>query len=117
VLFEWIGPLIEVVGYVFMIAGFAFGLVSVPAFMTFMLVAFGFGLILSVNALLLEEISFHVYPKPSQLMALLGAAVVENAGYRHLNSVWRLWGLWRWLIGARGQWGDMKRSASWQRGA
>src|SRR6476660_4415775 len=50
-LFEWIGPLIEVFGYAFMIAGFALGLVSSTAFMAFMLVALGFGLILSVNAL------------------------------------------------------------------
>jgi len=117
VVFEWIGPLIEVGGYIFMIAGFALGLVSAPAFVTFMLVALGFGLILSVNALLLEEISFHVYSKPSQLLALLAAAILENAGYRQLNSLWRLWGLWRWLVGAKGQWGDMQRSATWQRGA
>ena len=116
VVFEWIGPLIEVSGYVFMFTGFSFGLVSAPAFLTFMLVAFGLGLILSVNALLLEEISFHVYSRPAQLLVLLGAAIAENAGYRQVNSLWRLWGFWRWLVGAKGQWGDMQRSANWQRG-
>jgi len=113
--FEWLGPLIEVTGYVFMILGFALGVVSGEAFVTFMLVALGFGLILSVNALLLEEISFHLYPKLSQLVVLLGVALIENLGYRQLNSVWRLWGLVKWFTGTKAQWGEMTRTASWQR--
>lgn len=115
--FEWIGPLIEVVGYAFMITGFALGVVSSAAFMTFMLVALGFGFALSVSGLLLEEMSFHLYPKPSQVAALIGAAVLENLGYRQLNSVLRLWGLLRWMSGAKARWGEMARTASWRRQA
>jgi len=114
VVFEWLGPLIEVAGYAFMIAGFALGLISWPAFATFMLVAFGIGLILSISALLLEEISFHVYPRSSQLLVLLVMAVVENFGYRQLNSLWRLWGLLKWASGSKARWGEMTRTASWQ---
>ena len=115
VLFEWLGPLIEVAGYAFMIAGFALGLVSIEAFVVFMVVALGFGLLLSTNALLLEEASFHVYPGLRSLPVLAAVAVLENFGYRQLNSVWRLWGLLRWMAGAKANWGDMKRTASWQK--
>ena len=115
VAFEWLGPLIEVAGYAFMIAGFALGLVSGAAFVAFMLAAFGFGLVLSVNALLLEEMSFHIYPRPNQLATLLLVSVMENLGYRQLNSLWRLWGLLQWMIRAKPRWGEMTRTTSWQR--
>ena len=115
VLFEWLGPLIEVAGYALMILGFALGLVSIEAFVAFMVVAVGFGLLLSTNALLLEEATFHVYPGLRPLPVLAAVAVLENFGYRQLNSVWRLWGLLRWMTGSKASWGEMKRTASWQK--
>jgi cellulose synthase/poly-beta-1,6-N-acetylglucosamine synthase-like glycosyltransferase len=115
-LFEWLGPLIEVAGYVFMIVAFIVGVVSADAFFTFMLVAFGFGLVLSVSSLLLEELSFHIYPKPRQIAVLLLIVIIENFGYRQLNSAWRLWGLLLWAFRSKARWGEMTRSASWQTG-
>ena len=117
VIFEWLGPLIEVAGYLFMALAFYFGLVSWDAVVTFIIVAFGFGLVLSVSSLLLEEISFHIYPKPRQIAVLLFVVVLENFGYRQLNSVWRLWGLLLWLFRSKTGWGVMTRSASWQKSA
>lgn len=116
VVFEWLGPLLEVAGYVFMISAFLLGVVSLEAFLTFMLVAFGFGLVLSVSSLLIEELSFHIYPKPRQIMVLLLMVIIENFGYRQLNSLWRLWGLLLWLFRSKARWGEMKRTASWQTG-
>ncbi len=113
-LFEWLGPLIEVAGYGFMIAGFALGVISTDSFITFMIVAFGFGFMLSASSLLLEELSFHIYPKLRHLAVLMLIVMVENLGYRQLNSLWRLWGLLRWAFGAKGNWGEMTRTASWQ---
>jgi cellulose synthase/poly-beta-1,6-N-acetylglucosamine synthase-like glycosyltransferase len=113
--FEWLGPLIEVAGYALMTAAFLLGWISGQAFLAFLLVAIGFGLMLSMNALLLEEASFHVYPGWRPLAALSAAAVLENFGYRQLNSLWRLWGLLKWASGARARWGEMQRTASWQR--
>jgi cellulose synthase/poly-beta-1,6-N-acetylglucosamine synthase-like glycosyltransferase len=115
VVFEWLGPLIEVAGFAFMIAAFALGLVSQAAFLIFMLVAVGFGMVLSLSALLLEEAAFHLYPQRRQLVALAGTAMLENLGYRQLVAVWRLWGLLRWAAGAKQRWGEMARSARWQR--
>jgi len=115
-IFEWLGPLIEVAGYIFMIAAYLLGLVSSEAFLTFMLIAFGFGMVLSVSSLLLEELSFHIYPKPHQLAVLLLVVIIENFGYRQLNSAWRLWGLLLWMFRSKARWGEMKRSASWQTG-
>jgi hypothetical protein len=73
--------------------------VSAQAFVAFMLVAIGMGILVSVSALLLEELSFQIYRKPGQLASLLGAVIMENCGYRQLVAVWRLAGLVRWMGG------------------
>jgi cellulose synthase/poly-beta-1,6-N-acetylglucosamine synthase-like glycosyltransferase len=112
-IFEWLGPVIEVAGYVLMIVGFMVGIVSHDAFIAFMAVAISFGVLLSISALLLEELSFHVYTRPRELAALLMASVLENLGYRQLNSVWRLVGFLQWACGAKSRWGEMTRSAGW----
>jgi hypothetical protein len=98
-LVEWLGPLLEVAAYVLMTAAWLFGMVSAQAFVAFMLVAVGMGILVSVSALLLEELSFHIYHKPGQLAWLLGAVMMENCGYRQLVAVWRLAGLLRWMGG------------------
>ena len=115
VVFEWIGPVVELIGYLCMTVAFALGMISLPAFLAFMLLAIGLGMILSVSALLLEEISFHIYTRPRQLLTLAAAALIENFGYRQLVTFWRLQGLLQWLFGTRRRWGDMKRSASWKK--
>jgi len=69
---------------------------------------------LSTTALLLEELSFHTYPKARHVFVLFIVSILENFGYRQLNSIWRLQALYGWLTGARITWGVMKRKADWQ---
>jgi cellulose synthase/poly-beta-1,6-N-acetylglucosamine synthase-like glycosyltransferase len=114
-LFECYGPLIEVAGYVITALMWAFGLIRGTDMLLFMLLAFSLGFLLSVSALLLEEFSFHLYPRTSQLAVLVLVAVVENLGYRQLVTFWRLVGLTRWLRGAQSTWGTMTRKGSWQK--
>lgn len=109
VLFEWLGPIVELGGYIFMGFAYAFGVVSQEAFFVFLFLAIGLGILLSASGLLLEELAFHLYPRAGQL-ALLGLVVVaENLGYRQLNSWWRLVGLYRWATHRQSTWGVMKR--------
>lgn len=115
-LFECIGPLIEVLGYVSVLVMWFAGLLSVDALLVFLFAAVGLGVLLSVNALFLEELSFHLYPRPMQQLRLFMAAILENFGYRQLNSVWRLMGMVRWVVRLRGRsrWGRIRRHATWQ---
>jgi hypothetical protein len=108
------GPLVEVIGYGFMTASFALGAISWQAFLAFMMAAVGLGLVLSASALLLEELSFHLYQRPRHLAALLAAMLLENLGYRQLTAWWRLRAIVTWLRGGPGLWGEMTRTASWQ---
>lgn len=113
-IFEWIGPVIEVFGYCFLVLGFILGFVSFQTWLILLTAGIGMGVLLSVSALLLEEMSFHVYPDQRDIFKLLLAAVLENLGYRQLNTVWKLIGLYRWVRGKKATWGTMTRTASWQ---
>jgi len=112
--FDAIGPIVEVVGYGFMASMCALGWISWQALAAFVLAAVGMGLLLSTTGLLLEELSFHLYRQPRQLGALLAAAVLENFGYRQLTAWWRVVAVITWLFRRQGEWGEMKRSAEWQ---
>ena len=113
-LFEALGPIIELTGYLFMFALFLSGMISSQALWVFLFVAIGFGVLLSVSSLLLEEITFHIAPRPRHLLLLVLIVLLENFGYRQINSWWRFIGIVRWLRGGQAKWGDMKRSGAWQ---
>lgn len=114
--FELFGPLIELVGYITMTILWLIGLVSLKVFLVFLLASVGIGILLSVNALMLEELSYRLYPKLSQRLQLLACAVLENFGYRQLTTVWRAIGLMRWLFSPdkHSRWGVIHRDGSWQ---
>lgn len=109
VAFEWLGPVVELGGYVFMVFAFGWGWISWDAFAIFLFLAIGLGILLSASGLLLEEMSFHIYPKARHLGVLALFVVLENFGYRQLSAWWRLIGLWRWIFQREGTWGTMKR--------
>ena len=103
-LVECYGPVVELAAYLFMAAMFAAGQLSGAAFVAFLAVAFALGFLASVSGLLLEEMSFNLHPRFSQLARLVVAALAENLGYRQLTLVWRVAGLARWLGGTSADW-------------
>ena len=109
VIFELLGPFLEVAGYLFFFFGLIFGFINNDAAVIFFIASFVFGLLLSSVALLLEEISFHVYPRIRHTLILILAVTLENFGYRQLNSFWRLEGMLQWMMGKKGSWGTIKR--------
>lgn len=113
-LLEAAGPTIEVIGYGFFAASLFMGAASWKAFGAFMLAAVGLGLLLSASALMLEELSFHLFRRPRHLAVLLGAMLLENLGYRQLTAWWRLRATFTWLRKKPVRWGEMTRSGAWQ---
>jgi len=110
VLFEWASPMIEFLGYLILAWMLAWQGVRVDLALMFLALALCFGVLLSTIALMLEELSFHVYPRKRDLLILFAFGVLENFGYRQVNVVWRLIGTWQWLRGKQGGWGVMRRS-------
>ncbi|MBI4249293.1 MAG: glycosyltransferase [Elusimicrobia bacterium] len=105
---ELLSPLVELFGYATFIFGIFQGAIEWKAFFAFLLLAVGFGLILSLLALLLEELAFRRYPGVRDLLRLMLAAVLENLGYRQFMAIVRAQGLWDWMRG-RKAWGVMER--------
>lgn len=107
--FEWAAPMVEFLGYVVIcLLLYTHGLGEHTALL-FLAVALGFGVLLSALALLLEEMSSHVFPNKRDLLTLFLFGILENFGYRQMNVLWRLTGTWQWLRGKQGGWGRMKR--------
>ncbi len=116
VVFEWLGPLVELFGYFWTLYAWWAGFISWTAFTVFLLVSIGLGVLLSVAGVLLEQLSFQMYPKVTQMFRLVLVAIAENLGYRQLNAWWRIVGLYRWATQKEGGWGTMKRKGKWQGG-
>jgi cellulose synthase/poly-beta-1,6-N-acetylglucosamine synthase-like glycosyltransferase len=109
VLFELIAPLLELAGLLFLPLGLATGALDASEAWRFVLLAYGFGLLVSLAALAIEEFSFHRYVRWRDLVIVVAAAVAENLGYRQLTAWWRLQGWWAAVRGRKQVWGVMTR--------
>ena len=108
VLIEIFSPLIEIIGYVVVILSFAIGIISWRFFILFLLLAIVYNIFLSAGAVLLEEITYKRYPKWGDMLRLISLSVVENLGYRQINSWWRVRALFYALI-KPGKWEVAKK--------
>ncbi|HTP12026.1 MAG TPA: glycosyltransferase [Bacteroidota bacterium] len=109
-MFELLGPVIETLGYVTIVFSYFYGAVNLKLLGAFFLVAIIYGMLFSVGAVLLEEISFHKYRRGRDLLKLVAYAVIENFGYRQMTVVWRIKGIWDYVLGERTSWGQMQRT-------
>ena len=105
---EMLGPVVELTGYIVFTLLFAFGMVQLPVALAFLLISVVVGTILSVLSVGLEEISFRRYDRFTDFLRLLGLALIENVGYRQLQTYYRCRGMWSYLTGKTG-WGAMER--------
>jgi cellulose synthase/poly-beta-1,6-N-acetylglucosamine synthase-like glycosyltransferase len=108
-LFELLGPILELAGVAVVAASFALGVVDLHFALVFAGVAFGYGMFVSDMAVAVEEFSFHRYRRWRDLLTAAAAAALENIGYRQAHAWWRLQGLWRFVRGHDSGWGVMTR--------
>lgn len=107
-LVDVLGPVIETLGYLLVPVFWGLGLLSLDYLLGFLAVSFTFGVVISVGALALEESELRRFPRARDLLLLTGMAVVENFGYRQINNIWRLRGVWQYLRKSQ-SWGSMTR--------
>lgn len=107
-LFEFLGPVVELVGYVAFALGLALGALNFTFAAAYFLVAVGLGVLLSSAAVLLEELRLSRYPRWRDLLKLTLYGVLENFGYRQLITVWRAWAIVSFLRKNQ-SWGAMER--------
>jgi cellulose synthase/poly-beta-1,6-N-acetylglucosamine synthase-like glycosyltransferase len=107
--FELIAPFVELAGLILLPVSLWLGAIDVPFAVRFMLVAYGYALLINLIALAVEEYSFHRYTRWRDLVAALLASILENLGYRQLTAIWRVQGTWAALRKRKHVWGVMQR--------
>ena len=105
---EMLGPAIEMPGYFLFIIAVIWGSISPTYILAFFVVAFVFGVALSLFSVALEELTFRRYPRTRDLFQLFFLAIIENFGYRQLTIYWRIHGFISALRKVEG-WGKMER--------
>jgi len=106
---ELLGPAIEFFGYASLTGLYALGILDMKLAVLFFIVALFYGVMFSVGAVLLEEVSFQRYPRPRDLALLLSIGVIENFGYRQLTTWWRVKAFWDYFVRDVRSWGEMQR--------
>lgn len=105
---EALAPVIELIGYVGVLAGLVSGAIDLNFVWLFMSVVVLYGMLLSVWSILLEQVSFRRYTRAGDVLRLLCMTVIEAFGYRQLTLFFRLKAFWR-LLRREGGWGAMPR--------
>jgi len=105
---EMLAPVIEVLGYLLTLLGWALGILDKQYALLFLAAALGYQMVLTIWAVVLEEATFRVYGRFGDFMRILGYALVEPFGYRQLTVYWRIKAFWNALRGIK-HWGEMER--------
>lgn len=105
---ELLAPVIEAMGLLIMILIIALGEIDLSFACLFFLVAYGYGILLSLAALTIEEFTFHRTATLMDRVWLVLWCLFENIGFRQLTVYWRLRGLIKYARGSR-DWGVMTR--------
>lgn len=108
VIFEFLGPVIEILGPPVTLVALLLGYLSLLFFLALLAVAYLLGIALTVAALALEEFNFRRYRQGRDILRLLAYAIVENIGYRQLNDLWRMLAVVD-LLRRRTSWGAQRR--------
>jgi cellulose synthase/poly-beta-1,6-N-acetylglucosamine synthase-like glycosyltransferase len=108
--FEGLAPLLEFASYVLASAALIAGVFDWQHYLLVLTVWALFGTSVSMTAVLLNDVATRRYMRGRDLMLLFVVALVENCGYRQLNTWWGVVGTVQALTG-KGGWGTMKRRA------
>jgi cellulose synthase/poly-beta-1,6-N-acetylglucosamine synthase-like glycosyltransferase len=108
--FEGLGPLIEISGYAVTISAALLGVLNWEYARALLVVSVMFGTAATLMAVLLSDVATGRYMRGRDLVLLLAAVILESCGYRQVNSWWGCIGTVQALSGG-GEWGVMKRRA------
>lgn len=111
VLFEALNPYFRITGLLALAGYVLLDMTQWPILVLFGLLNFVSGYLLSVGALVLEEIAFKRYNKLSDLVKMLVYSALKFVGYHQLGVLWRLQGHVQFMQN-NNSWGTMTRQ-SW----
>ena len=107
--FEFLGPIVELIGYIIIPIAYFLGFLSPIYFWAFLFLAITSGAFLSMSAVFLEELSFGLYRSWGDFAQMVAIGVLENFSYRILTLFFRLGALIDMIL-RRGGWGKQERA-------
>ena len=118
--FELLAPFVEVFGLLYFVVVMVLlvlqdtgvlhhDLVDLPVVILLLATSIVYAVLMSLLALLGEELSFRRYAGLRNLLISCWSCVEENVGYRQLTAWWRMRGTLDALRKTRHHWGDMER--------
>ena len=107
ILFELIGPLLEMYGYINLLLGVILGVVSTQVAMLLFITVILYGILISVGSLLISENEILYFNNRETLLIIL-YAIVENFGFRQVISAIRVTAYVAYLFKEK-PWGTMER--------
>ncbi len=108
-IFEFLAPVVELVGYSTILLAAAMGLLGKQFLMLFLIFGYAFATMISVGSVLLEEMTYRRYSQLREVARLLLYCLLEHFPYRQLTMIWRLQGTWQYLRGDL-KWRELKRT-------
>ena len=93
-IFEILGPVVELCGYGVSVAALVLGIIAPVTFVLFLALSVLYGLLLTLGSIMLEDATVNRFPAWEDLRRMLLYALAENCGYRQLLHVWRIQSFW-----------------------
>ena len=106
-IFELIGPLIELQGYLMVILAVLFGYINAEMALTLFVTTICLGVFVSMSSFIILEHSSMRF-KGRDILTLLIYALIENFGVRQITTIWRATAIFRLITHQEG-WGELKR--------
>lgn len=106
--FEFFAPFIELTGYSTIFIALVLGRLSHAFFAEFLIFGYLFAAMISVGAVLQEEVTYRRYNDWKDVARLIVYCFLEQIPYRQLQLYWRLQGTWQYFRGDV-SWRPMKR--------
>jgi cellulose synthase/poly-beta-1,6-N-acetylglucosamine synthase-like glycosyltransferase len=113
ILFEVVGPVLQVLGYGILLALVLLGLASWWYVAAFIVISILVGQLQTAGAILIEEVGFRRY-RNRDLMLLAGWSLAELFWYRPLTAFWRTWATVLVFAGRRPGWGTIPRGVAFR---
>lgn len=107
-LYEMSAPVIELIGLSSIAAAAILGVLSRQFFFAFLMYGIVFATLISIGAVLLEEITYRRYQDWREVAKLILFCFLEHFPYRQMHLYWRLRGTWQYALGDVA-WGRMNR--------
>jgi cellulose synthase/poly-beta-1,6-N-acetylglucosamine synthase-like glycosyltransferase len=108
-LFELLAPVFELLGITTIVLAVIYGVLNNVMFLRFLIYGYAFATLISIGAVLLEEITFRRYNRMRDVVVLILFCFLEHFPYRQLHLIWRLQGIWQYWRGDF-DWKPLKRA-------